>query len=94
VSLLTYLLIPVEIQEHSHPFAPSAASTCPFFFCRPWLGGAKLRPCCLPPHQPFQPSGQEHNDRHVRGHSETTCPPLPPEDGRFDPTSPTSIDSS
>jgi hypothetical protein len=22
------------------------------------------------------------------------CPPLPPEDGRFDPTSPTSIDSS
>jgi hypothetical protein len=22
-----------------------------------------------------------HNDRHVRGYSETTCPPLPPEDG-------------
>ena len=34
------------------------------------------------------------NDRHVRGYSETTCPPLPPEDGRFDPTSPTSINSS
>jgi hypothetical protein len=32
------------------------------------------------------------NDRHVRGYSERTCPPLPPEDGRFDPTSPTSID--
>jgi hypothetical protein len=34
------------------------------------------------------------NNRHVRGYSETTCPPLPPEDGRFDPTSPASIDSS
>jgi hypothetical protein len=33
------------------------------------------------------------NDRHIRGYSERTCPPLPPEDVRFDPTSRTSFDS-
>jgi hypothetical protein len=34
------------------------------------------------------------NDRHIRGYSERTCPPMPPEDGRFDPTSCTSFDAS
>ena len=34
------------------------------------------------------------NDRHVRGYSDRTCPPLPPKDSRCDPTSCTSIDSS
>ena len=34
------------------------------------------------------------NDRHIRGYSERTWPPLLPEDGRFDPTSCTSFDSS
>ena len=27
------------------------------------------------------------NNRQIRGFRQTTCPPLPPEDGRFDPTS-------
>jgi hypothetical protein len=35
-----------------------------------------------------------HNDRHSRGYSERTCPPLPPEDGRIRPASCTSIDAS
>jgi hypothetical protein len=34
------------------------------------------------------------NDRHIRGYSERTCTQLHPEDGRFDPTSPTSTGSS
>jgi hypothetical protein len=37
---------------------------------------------------------KSNNDRHVRGYSERTCPPLPPKDSRCDPTSCTSIDSS
>jgi hypothetical protein len=38
--------------------------------------------------------GEGYNDRHIRGYSERTCPPMPPEDGRFDPTSCTSFDAS
>jgi hypothetical protein len=35
----------------------------------------------------------EANDRHIRGYSGRTCPPLPPEDGRIRPASCTSIDA-
>jgi hypothetical protein len=40
------------------------------------------------------PCGSKYNNQKISPLHRTTCPPLPPKDGRFDPTSPTSIDSS
>jgi hypothetical protein len=69
---------------------------CPFgILVRKWLILSKILNCDLARAKDIiDVCAIPHNDRHIRGYSERTCPPLPPEDGRFDPTSCTSFDAS